>query len=245
MKFTDDILLAYLDGSLDDAQNSAIEDALSKDFLLEARLMALDPIAGAVRDAFKDIPAKTPQVALPETTQEQASAGPARLFAVAASVAVLAASVTFWTTRPSELGWAAQAAIYQSLYVPDTIEKLDSSPAAIDAQFARAEEKLGRTLKRDVLETLPGLSLKRAQILAFGDKPLIQVVFADDDGQPFAFCIVRQGDGAADNPVDLAELSGLATATWTQDGYGYMIIGHDAQTDLTGPLDILTANFAG
>jgi hypothetical protein len=167
------------------------------------------------------------------------------LVAVAASVAVLAVSATFLATRPAELGWAAQAAIYQSLYVPATIAKLDSSPDAIDAQFAQAEERLGRDLNREVLENLPGLNLKRAQILSFKGKPLIQVVFADDQGQPFAFCIIRQGDGAQNKPVKQAVLSGLSTATWAQDGYGFMVLGHDAQTDLSGQLGVLTASFAG
>ena len=247
MTFKDEDLLAYLEGTLDANQSRAIENAVEADPELEARLMALDPIAGVVHDAFQGVPAKAPAVDLPAPGFAPAAqpVGLMRMIAVAASVAVIAVSATFWATRPAELGWAAQAAIYQSLYAPDTISGLDNSPAALDAQFAQAEAQLGRSLNREVLENLPGLDLKRAQVLSFKGKPLVQMVYADAQGQPFAFCVIRQGAAAEDKPVKQAVLSGLATATWAQDGYGYMVLGHDAQTDLSGQLDVLTSSFSG
>ncbi len=245
MKFSDETLLAYLDGILDEAEARAIEDAVADDPALEGRLMALDPFAAIVQQAFEGVPAEVPQIDLLAPAPMQASAGPFRLLAVAASVAVIAVSATFWATRPADLGWAEQAAIYQSLYVPDTIAALDNSPQTLDAQFAQAEAQLGRSLNREVLENLPGLDLKRAQVLSFKGKPLVQIVFADAQGQPFAFCVIRQGEGAPAKDVNLAVLSGLATATWARDGYGYMLLGSDPQTDLDGELNILTGAFTG
>ncbi|WP_120635002.1 hypothetical protein [Ruegeria sp. EL01] len=247
MKFSDDTLKAYLEGSLDETQCRAIEAAVEDDAELERRLMALDPFAPVIHDVFEGLPAQTPQVDLPEATVSVplGSGGPLRLLAVAASVAVIAVSATFWATRPAELGWAQQAALYQSLYVPETISSLDSSPESLDAQFAQAEEQLGRSLNRDALEALPGLDLKRAQILSFKGKPLVQIVFADEQGRPFAFCVIRQGPAAPSKEVKQAVLSGLATAIWAQDGYGYMLLGSDAQTDLGGELDVLTQTFSG
>ncbi len=245
MKFSDETLLAYLEGSLDEAEARAIEDAVAEDAVLETRLMALDPFAPIVQQVFKDVPVEAPSVDLPAPTAPQSNSGPLRLLAVAASVAVIAVSATFWATRPEALGWAEQAAIYQSLYSPDTIANLDNSQQSLDAQFARAEAKLGRSLNRDVLENLPGLDLKRAQLLSFNGKPLVQVVFADPQGNPLAFCVIRQGAAAPSKDVNLAVLSGLATATWAKDGYGYMLLGGDAQTDLSGELDVLTEAFTG
>ncbi|CUH47196.1 hypothetical protein [Ruegeria atlantica] len=248
MKFSDETLRAYLEGNADAAEAAAIEAAIETDLALEQRLMTLDPLAPVVQSVFENIPADAPQLELPQPMQvstADASGGLWRLMAVAASVAVVAVSATFWATRPEPMGWAEQAAIYQSLYSPDTIESLDSSPVALDAQFARAEAQLGRSLNRDTLETLPGLELKRAQVLSFKGKPLIQVVFADDQGQPLAFCVIRQGEGAPAKDVKLAAISGVATATWAQDGYGYMLIGSSEQTDLDQQLNILTTTFAG
>ncbi|WP_170773308.1 hypothetical protein [Ruegeria lacuscaerulensis] len=247
MKFSDETLTAYLEGNVDEAEANAIETAVAADPELEARLMALDPFAPVVQAVFENVPAEAPQVDLPEPQSAvpvHHSGSPWRLVAVAASVAVLAVSATFWSTRPEPLGWAEQAAIYQSLYVPDTIASLDNSAQALDTQFELAEAELGRSLNRDTLEALPGMELKRAQVLSFNGKPLIQVVFADEQGQPFAFCIIRQGEGAPSKAVKLAELSGLATATWSEGGYGYMLIGSSPQTPLKGQLDILTTGFA-
>lgn len=247
MKFSDDTLRAYLEGTIDQDQANAIETAVADDPDLEARLMALDPFAPVVQSVFEKVPAEVPEVVLPEPMADaapQQGAGLWRLTAVAASVAVLAVSATFWMTRPQPLGWAEQAAIYQSLYVPDTIASLDNSDPSIAAQFAQAEEQLGRSLNRETLAALPGMELKRAQVLSFKGKPLIQVVFADEKGRPFAFCIIRQGEGAPEKDVKLAVLSGLATATWAQDGYGYMLIGNNEQTELGPHLDVLTQSFA-
>ncbi|GAA6160043.1 hypothetical protein NBRC116589_22170 [Ruegeria sp. HU-ET01832] len=247
MKFSDETLIAYLEGTVDDDQATAIEHAVEDDPELEARLMALDSFAPMVQAVFEKVPAEAPKVELPEpqpVESSYSSGGPWHLMAVAASVAVVAVSATFWTTRPEPLGWAQQAAIYQSLYVPDTIASLDNSEQALKMQFDLAEAELGRSLNRETLEALPGMELKRAQILSFNGKPLVQVVFADEQGQPFAFCIIRQGEGAPSNDVNLAELSGLATATWSEGGYGYMLIGSNPQTPLEGQLDILTTSFA-
>ncbi|NVO57734.1 hypothetical protein HW561_18200 [Rhodobacteraceae bacterium B1Z28] len=245
MTFSDETLLAYLEGSLDEAQSRAIEAAVEDDAQLERQLMALDPFAPVVQEVFERLPAESPQVNLPDSVAPARSGGFLRLVAVAATTAIAAVALTFWATRPADLGWAQQAAIYQSLYVPDTIASLDSSPASLTAQFAQAEAELGQSLNRDVLEALPGLELKRAQILSFKGKPLVQIVFADDQGRPFAFCVIRQGPAAANKDVKQAVLSGLATATWAQDGYGYMLLGSDAQVDLGGELNVLTETFSG
>ncbi|WP_209508284.1 MULTISPECIES: hypothetical protein [unclassified Ruegeria] len=245
MTFSDETLLAYLEGSLDEAQTRVIEAAVVDDAALEHRLMALDPFAPAVRDVFVNLPAEAPKVDLPEKTTRPANDGFLRLVVVAASAAFAAVAVTFWATRPADLSWAQQAAIYQSLYVPETIASLDSSEASLTKQFAMAEAELGRSLNQETLEALPGLELKRAQVLSFKGKPLIQVVFADDQGQPLAFCVIRQGPNAANTEVQHTVLSGLATAKWEQGGYGYMLLGSSPQTDLSAELEVLTRTFSG
>ncbi len=245
MTLSDETLLAYLNGNLDETEAQEIESAVEADPELEQRLMALDPFAPVVHAVFKDVPQDAPQITLPDRARSQPASQPFRLLAVAASVAIVAVSATLWATRPAPLGWAQQAAIYQSLYVPETIATLDTAPEALEAQFAQAEATLGRSLNREALSVLPGAELKRAQVLSFKGKPLVQVVFADDQGRPFAFCVIRQGPGAPDKDVNLAVLSGLATATWAEDGYGYMIIGADGQSDLSDRLAAFSEAIAG
>lgn len=245
MTFSDETLSAYLEGTLDETQSRAIEAAVEHDTELERRLMALDPLAPVIQDVFEKIPADVPKIDLPEPKAQNSNSSVLRLVAVAASTAIAAFAITFWATRPAELGWVQRAAIYQSLYVPETIAPLDNSQVSLDQQFEMAEAELGRSLNRETLEALPGLELKRAQVLSFKGKPLIQIVFADEQGQPFAFCVIRQGPNAPPAEIKHAVLSGLATATWAQDGYGYMLLGSSAQADLNSELDVLVQTFAG
>lgn len=244
MTFSDDMLLAYLKGSLGQEESRSIEAAVEADPVLERRLMELDPVAPIVRQVFQNVPAADPKPDLPTLTPAS-SAGPLRLLAVAAATAVLAVSLTFWLTRPQPLGWAEQAALYQSLYTADSISTLDDAPAAIGAQIALAEDRLGRSLNLEALEALPGLELKAARVLSFRGKPLVQIVYADTQGNPFALCVIRQGEGAPNRDLRQEVLSGLATARWARDGYGYMLLGDRPDSDLTAQLDYLAATFSG
>ena len=56
MSYSDDVLRQYLDGALDDARTKEIETAMLSDADLEARLMALDDLAGEVKAAMMGLP---------------------------------------------------------------------------------------------------------------------------------------------------------------------------------------------
>ncbi|MGV6804180.1 MAG: hypothetical protein ACWA49_08240 [Ruegeria sp.] len=243
MTFSDDMLMAYLQGTLGKEDCDAIETAVADDPELESRLMALDPIAPIVREVFQTLPAEDPEIELPVTVPV-APMGWWQLLGVAAATAVLAVSLTFWLTRPQPMGWAEQAALYQSLYTPDSVATLEYSPTAVDAQILLAEKKLGRGLNLDALEELPGLELKGAQVLSFRGKPLVQIVYADAQGNPFALCVIRQGEGAPNRDLKQEVLSGLATARWARNGYGYMVLGDGPDSDLTAQIDYLAEAFA-
>ena len=82
---------------------------------------------------------------------------------------------------------------------------------------------------------LDGLEFKRAQLLAIEGRPLIQMAYLDAAGQPFAFCAVRLDD--ADQSI-LSEMShGLATASWVNDGVGFVLIGGDDVEAVTALTD--------
>ena len=244
MTFSDDTLLAYLNGTLDTAECHAIESALAGDPELERRLMALDPVAPFVQQAFQGVPARDWHPVLPDPARVSRG-GPLRLLAVAAATAVLAVSITYWMTRPQPMGWAEQAALYQSLYTPDSITTLEYTATTVEQQIALAEEKLGRPLDQVALQALPGLDLKGAQVLSFRGKPLVQIVYADAQGNPFALCVIRQGEGAPNRDLRQEVLSGLASARWARDGYGYLLLGDGPDSDLTTQLNYLEATFAG
>lgn len=225
MSFGDKDLLAYLDGDM--ALRDEIEAALAQDAELERRLMALDPMAGPVRAAFEGIPAagRLPTLEALEPTAEVTAPARSGLWKIAAALIVgvgLGAGVVL-SRGGDDLRWQDQVAIYQALYVPETVARLVTDEATLAEQFDQADAALGLTLPRDALSALDGLDLRRAQILGIEDAPLIQIVFANETGAPIAFCILRQNGTAS--ATETETLSGLPVAHWSDGDFGYMLVG--------------------
>ena len=83
---------------------------------------------------------------------------------------------------------------------------------------------IGKSIDLSTLKQIEGLDYKRVQILGFDGQPLAQLTFLSKVGAPVALCIIRkQGDGNTD--IHLAELQGMSAASWSRDGYDYLLIG--------------------
>ncbi|MEM9247539.1 MAG: hypothetical protein AAGB05_02470 [Pseudomonadota bacterium] len=229
MTFSEAQLEAYLNGTLEPSVATALEEALDRDPALEARLLAQEPLAAPIRLAFDGIPGQerldTLAGAIPAAPPDRA--WPARGLAGAAIAAVCAAlgfAVATMTQPVAAPDWQEQVAQYQALYAPETIAHLDSGPALLQAQLARASTALGREITLEEVSGVDGLSLRRAQILSFEGTPLIQIVYATQTGTPVALCILGQPDGAAAAPR-YAERAGVPTSHWADGRYGYMVLG--------------------
>lgn len=68
------------------------------------------------------------------------------------------------------------------------------------------------------------LDYKRAQILSFEGRPLIQLAFLSKVGAPVALCILQSYDGQESSP-GFSEMRGMSSASWSKDGYEYLLIG--------------------
>lgn len=228
MAFLDEDLRQYLSGHADDALSQRIEEALGHDDALSDRLMALDPLSAPIQAAFAPL---TPPGRIRIDTSPTRSWG--GLGALAASwVLFIVAGLGVWMVgHAGGEDWHHEVAAYQALYVPQTIATLEATPDALDQQFARASEALGKDLSRTALDGLADLDLKRAQILGYGAEPLIQIVFAGPKGAPIALCIMAR-DGGASGP-DQEVLSGLAAVHWADEAWGYILIGGQDSTWLS------------
>ena len=118
-------------------------------------------------------------------------------------------------SKPDAPEWRESVAIYQSLYVADTLAPINQSDAAAEEELARVMAKLGKQIELSSLKSDPDLVYKRAQILGFGDRPLAQLAFLTNTGGPVALCIMKT-DGAAQN-ISYGELQGLNSAQWAQE----------------------------
>ena len=68
-----------------------------------------------------------------------------------------------------------------------------------------------------------GLTFKRAQLLGFNGKPLVQISYLREDGTPVALCIIPAGPEA--QGLNMGSAEGLDLARWNTPGYGFLLIG--------------------
>lgn len=249
-RFTDEELTAFLDGEADDALQAEIEAALEADPSVAEQMAELEiplaPIAEAYEALLQDAP---PMPALPEPVAAPSPRGRWGVGLVtfgtglAAGLAV-AVFTGFGTPEPAPRGWVSFVASYQVLYTPETLAVANPSPDEAAVQLASVSDALG--LDVSALPEAAGLTFKRAQVLGFNGKPLVQIAFARADGTPVALCIIPSGPDA--KPVDMGEAEGLGLARWNTPGYGFLLIGgtdaaplrQEAETFQTWSADIAT-----
>jgi len=227
--FTDEELTAFLDGEADDVLHAEIDAALEQDPSLGEQLAALDvplaPIAEAYEALLQDAP---PMPALPEPTTAPAPAARGRwawgvgTFATGLAAGLAVAVFTgFGTPEPAPRGWVSFVASYQALYTSETLAIADPSPDEAAMQLASVSDALGLDLRG--LPEARNLTFKRAQVLGFNDKPLVQIAFARADGTPVALCIIPAGPDA--KPVNMGQAEGMELARWNTPGFGFLLIG--------------------
>ncbi|MEO0937672.1 MAG: anti-sigma factor [Pseudomonadota bacterium] len=232
--YSDADLVAYLDGAAPEELCREIEADLAQDAALAQRLADLHVPMDVLKAGFDALletappfmdTAEAPAPARPAPRRRTAGlwAGGAFATGLAAglAIAVFAGLGTFPPADPAPPGWKAVVATYQSLYAPQT---LGPAPAEAEAaaQLAQASAALGLDLS--ALPEPEGLEFRRAQVLAFGEKPLIQIAFAGPGGVPVALCILP-ASGPAPKPMTAEALQGLAAASWNEGGFAYLLIG--------------------
>lgn len=227
--FTDSDLRDYLDGEMSDAREAALIAALANDPDLETRLMALDDVAPLVRDAFCDIcDDKTLTKVLPLLTAAPKKAPVWRPMLIAASFGAVMAvlgTTTLMSREPATPDWMQQVAAYQSLYSVETIAAVSASESELFDQLVIAEAALDLSLPKEALAQIDGLELRRTQMLAYQNQPLVQIVFSDTEGRPIALCILMTDKAPDGDQIEMAQLHGLESAAFANAGFGFLLIG--------------------
>ncbi|NRO98997.1 anti-sigma factor [Paraburkholderia sp. NMBU_R16] len=120
--------------------------------------------------------------------------------------------------------WIQAAADYQQLYARATLAqvRLDSSAAAQTIEAIRFED--GLALRVPDLRAV-GMSLRQIQRLRFHGKPVAQLVYLPDTGQPVALCVIKQA--GPDQSLKRQTVSGVEVATWRRDELAYALFATD------------------
>jgi len=234
MTYSDETLKDYLNGALPDAESEAIELTISMDEALQRRMMALDPFATPVADAFQGLPGKerieSLRAALPQPTARTPRWWTGAAMAASVALGVVVGSQFLPSGQAEATDWRIEVARYQALYVPETVAYLGGDDEKLAVEMDRAADAVGLELDLDALVEVDDLTLRRAQVLGFEGQPLIQLVYTDPKGAPFALCIMSDAEGEK-GP---AMLAGLATHTWESDSHGFILVGGDQLDKVNG-----------
>lgn len=124
--------------------------------------------------------------------------------------------------EPARRGWIAAVADYIVLYGPETLAALASDPGTVRNEFAAVTSALNARLTVEDA-VIPGTTLRQARLLNFNGRPLAQIMLADDEGRPFALCVIPTQ--MPDRGAVATAPNGLPAVNWIENGFHYVVIG--------------------
>jgi anti-sigma factor RsiW len=117
--------------------------------------------------------------------------------------------------------WVHAIANYQAMYVRDTVGRTTDGVDQAHRVLRQFETKASTKLAVPDLASA-GLAFKRIQMLGFGDRQLVQMVYLPSAGKPAALCVLRFDD-LKDAPVTAQRMENLSIVTWQKDKLAYVL----------------------
>ena len=239
-EFSDEELVAYLDGEGEYAPIDKIKVALQTDPDLAKRLNALrvdTPIITQGLNACLD-KSKKPAFHLAQPAKTRWV-----MPAIAASflVALLAFSGGQYWLEAEEREWKDYVAAYQFLYTTNTLSSVQNSDLVKQQELDRVGAAIGKEISVSQVAEFSEVEYKRAQVLAYKGKALIQLTFLSSTGKPIALCILRTSK-RENKTVEFSQLEGMRAASWKSDDYDYLLIGGEDEMLIERMSKIFTSN---
>ncbi len=265
--FTDEVLVAYLDGELPADKRLALEEAMTRDAAVTARLddlrrsdlpfaEAFAPMLGAAPRARLEamlaaIPPALPQSGAAAPSEPASQTGISRRGLIAAAAVCLVAGVALdrvlIALEPSPppvdeaAAFRSEVAEYLALYTPDTLRQMTISLAKRTDQLRVASERLGLKLEPFAM-TLGGLEMRRTQVLEYDGKPLGQIMYLDPNHGPVALCIIPVSSGAT--KMHREQRSGLNLIYWSSDTHSFVMAARNPMDELKARADEIRDDLA-
>lgn len=225
--FTDEELTAYLDDEADPELRNKIENARESDIDLQAQLDRLKINTQQIESAFNNLLDHAPAtVEIPEMPVQRRINTTLNKIAVAALVAlIVGVGIGNKFSQDAKLdGWRGYVAAYHALYTEQTLVDIAQTNIAASDQLRIAAATIGKDISIDTLQASKSLSFKRSQVLGFKGKPLLQLSFVTESGEPVALCILKKPDLPDSQPKTVI-LEGMPATSWSKSGYDYILIG--------------------
>ncbi|WP_433689671.1 anti-sigma factor family protein [Kosakonia cowanii] len=244
--YSDEAIVAWLDGEMETSDARRFEAALAEDAQLAARTDALrlnqQEIASAFAPLFNEAPQSRMEAQLatllarPAATEAKAN-GISRRALIAASLSFLViGSGLGYLARPATKALGESEKIrdleaqYMSLYNAETLLDADSSPTALQRGLARTAQDIGLRANAQQLE-LHGAELKMVRILRYDTTSIAQIAWMHADYGPMALCISPDSQPAR-TELNHEQRHQMNLVWWHSGGYQFVLIGRNPTSQL-------------
>ena len=249
MNVDDTLLMAYVDGELSPEQRAEVEAAISHSDELAARAAALQASVLPYRAAYdrqsvppvpESLTRRIEELVSVSAPQERDARRGSRRFSMQWAAAAFVAGAICSGVLTGYLGgvnplkpgvdpWVQSVADYQVLYGRDTVANIREDKATTEQVLADIHQRDGMPVDVPDLRQV-GLKFKRVQRLNYHDRPLIQMVYLPERGDPVALCVIEENEG--DAPVRASRVGEMKTVTWRTNRLAYVLLAKTASLDL-------------
>jgi anti-sigma factor RsiW len=248
----DERLIALIDNELDGEARAELTSRLVADAGLRSRYEALRRSRADIASAFETLLDQAPVARLSAAIPPPVAArlAPRPRFgwlelAAGLVVGAIVAGAAVWTAagrgeRVTAEDWRTAVIEYAELYSQETFAFPNPEAGIATKQLQAVGGKVGLDLTPESI-AIPGLAYKIAINFVFAGKPLGEIAYTDDKGDPVLFCILASGNGAPSPRVEKRD--GFSTASWSRDGRSYMVAARQPENRVAELAQTLAARF--
>jgi len=249
MNVDDSLLMSYVDGELSPEQRAEVEAAIAHSDELAARAAALQASVLPYRAAYdrqtvppvpESLTRRIEELVSVSAPQERKASRGARRFSMQWAAAAFVAGAVCSGVLTGYLGgynpfnrgadpWVQSVADYQVLYGRDTVANLREDKVSTEQVLSDIHQRDGMPVAVPDLRQV-GLKFKRVQRLNYHDRPLIQMVYLPERGDPVALCVIEENEG--DAPVRSGQVGEMKTVTWRANRLAYVLLAKTPSLDL-------------
>lgn len=240
MAIDDRDLLAYADGRLAPERRAEIEAAMasSADVARRVSVMRASALPYAAAFEAQSLPPVPPELsrrirALVSADRQRqqrvqwawprmAGVFAAGVLCCAVALRLLSFGVTPLAPAAQVEPWIQAVADYQQLYSRATVMHVTEDPQLSARVVSDLWTADGIKLVVPDLRAA-GLTFKRVQRLSFHARPVVQMVYLPEQGEPVALCVTR--DARPDERPTAQQIGELSTVAWRQGELGYVLLG--------------------
>jgi anti-sigma factor RsiW len=238
-------LHAYLDGELPPKRAAAVE-AYLREHPADARRLAAYRADGEALARLFASPASPPRPVREATPAPRPQARWRAGMALAASLLIgmlgLAAAVLTGGDAQSEhAALLEEIAGYHRIYARETKHLVEVGADRRDEIVAWLGSRLGRRLAIPDLGPR-GFTFAGARLLVVNRQPVAQLLYTRPGSLPVGICLTRGGEP---RPRSVVERDGLRLASWSADGYTYVVVGDMSDRTARALADSVEASFRG